>query len=469
MTNENGQENLFDREVERLVIGCCLVSKDAFMVCQTRLMPTDFCITGHKLIFESIEAVFELTGTTDPILVFKDLQKRGELNRVGGMGELYELQSPIVETTSIEFYADILKDYATKRRIVGICVSAKSDLHDESKSATEILSKIATDFENINTHENVIQSITAEELMTLDIGGCEWFVDGLIPDGLTVLAGPPKIGKSFFAWNIAMAVAQKGGMALSSIPIQKPHNVTYLALEDPLPLLRDRLRVIAPDGLPPNLHIISDFQNFKFDGIGLRVLENHIDTTKSEMVIVDTWKHVCPDGNGSGSSYDIDYNALIPVQKFAHAKQISIVLVTHTRKAADPDNIFNQIQGSTAMQAGCDTMLMLTRNSSGTPSLHVTGRRMEETEYAATLENGLWVIHGDADEYQTTQARQQIIDILHDAGEDGMRAKEIADLISKNEQSVNSTLRRMKKDGEINQPESRGPYFYYNGNGLPPL
>lgn len=467
MLHENGQENLFDREVERLVLGCCLVSKKAFMLCQTKLMPTDFCVVAHKLIFESIEAVFERTGTTDPVLVYKDLQTRGELNRIGGMGEIYDLHAPIVETESIGHYADILKDYATKRRIAGVCASAKVDIIDDSKSATEILSKIASGFENIDTHQNVLESITAADLASLDIGGCQWFVDGMIPDGLTVLAGPAKIGKSFFAWNVALAVAS-GGMALSSIPIENPHNVTYIALEDPLPLLRDRLSMIAPNGMPSNLHIISDFQNFKFDSVGLRVLENHIDATQSEMLIIDTWRHVCPEINASGSSYDIDYNALIPVQKFAHAKQLAIVLITHTRKASDPDNVFNQIQGSMGMQAGCDTMLMLTRNN-GSASLHVTGRRIEEMEYALTLENGLWMMHGDAGDYQKTQARQQIIEILHDAGEEGMRSREIATLVDKNEQTVSSLLRKMKNDGEIHQPESRGPYFYFNGNGLPPL
>ena len=469
MENEISQEELFDREVERLVIGCCLVSKDAFMVCQTKLLPADFCIGAHKLIFESIEAVFEQTGTTDPVLVFKDLQKRGELNRIGGMGEIHDLHSAIPETDSIGFYADIVKDYATKRRIQEICATAKIDLSDHSKTSTEILSKIASDFEGMDTRENIIESITAQELASLDIGGCEWFVDDMIPDGLTVLAGPAKIGKSFFAWNIALAVSQ-GGMALSSIPIETPRNVTYLALEDPLPLLRDRLSMIAPDGMPSNLHIISDFQNFKLDSVGLRVLENHIDSNKSEMVIVDTWRHVCPEINGQGgSAYDIDYNALIPVQKFAHSKKIAMVLVTHTRKAVDVDNVFNQIQGSMGMQAGCDTMLMLTRNN-GTPSLHITGRRTEEMEYALELKDGLWKIHGDALDYQITQERNELLSILFDAGEDGMRSREIADMIDKKEGTVNRLLRKLLTEGDIYQPETRGAYLhqnFYNGNGVP--
>ena len=463
------KNELFDYDVERLVLGCCLVSTDAFTTCQTKLMPADFGIVAHKLIFESIEAVFERTGTTDPVLVFTDLRKRGELNRVGGASEVYELQAAITETESVGFYSDILKDLSTKRRIKSICASVDTTLADESKTATELLSKIASDFESVDTHQNILESITAQELSEMDVGDCKWFVDGLIPDGLTVLAGPAKIGKSFFAWNIAISVATSG-VALSNIPIQTPRNVTYLALEDPLPLLRDRLDMIAPDGMPPNLHIISDFQNFKFDNIGLRVLENHIDTTKSEMIVIDTWRHVCPEVSVNGSSYDIDYNAMIPVQKFAHSKNIAVVLVTHTRKATDLDNVFNQIQGSMGVQAGCDTMLMLAR-SNGSSSLHVTGRRVREMEYALTLDDGLWQMHGDADEYQKTQARSQILDALYDAGEDGMRSREIAELTDKREQAVSNLLRRMLKAGEIHQPESRGAYvhhdFYTNGNGIP--
>ena len=379
---------------------------------------------------------------------------------------IYDLQAPIVETKSIQFYVDIIKDYATKRRIKSICSAAEATLIDESKSATEILAELASDFDNIDTSENIVEDISISELMASDVDEAKWFVDNLIPDGLTVLAGPAKIGKSFFAWNIAIAVAM-GGIALSSIPIQTPRNATYFAFEDPRSLLIDRIKLMTSE-MPSNLKLVSHLKNRKLDNAGLCILENYVDTTQSEMIILDTWQHVCPEGSGSGSSYDVDYQAMMPVQKFAHAKKLAIILVTHTRKASDVDNVFNQIQGSMGVQAGCDTMLMLTRNNDAA-SLHVTGRRIMETEYALTLSNGIWQLQGNADEYQKTRARQQIIDILHDAGDEGMRAKDIADLINKNEQTVNSMLRRMKNDGNIQQPEKRGPYFYMNGNGLPPL
>ena len=238
--------------------------------------------------------------------------------------------------------------------------------------------------------------------METDIPEVKWVVPDLIPSGLTILAGDAKIGKSFFAWNIALAVAL-GGMALSEFSIETPRNVTYLALEDPKALLKDRIKMMTGDSLTPNnLHIINHLP-FKFDNVGLKILEQLVEDTQSDLVIVDTWKHVCPDTiNQNGSAYDVDYQSLIPVQNFTHTKNIAMMLVTHTRKASDVDNVFNQIQGSMGIQAGCDTLMMLTRNS-GAHSLHVTGRRIIQDEYAMTMTDGIWKMEGSADDYNRSR------------------------------------------------------------------
>ena len=158
----------------------------------------------------------------------------------------------------------------------------------------------------------------------------------------------------------------------------------------------------------------------------MKTLEGIIENTNSELVIVDTWKHVSPviqDRNGT--SYDIDYQRLIPVQQFVHAKNISMILITHTRKANDIDNPFNQIQGSMGMQAGCDTMLKIGRDTGG-HSLHITGRRISQEEYAIRLtEGGIWELEGRVNDGRKTETRQIIIDLLIDAGDEGLTASDI--------------------------------------------
>ena len=248
-----------------------------------------------------------------------------------------------------------------------------------------------------------------------------------------------------------------------------------MALEDPPALLKDRIKMMTGDSrTPDNLHIINHL-NFKFDAVGIKILEQHVEDTQSELVIVDTWKHVCPDATSqNGSSYDVDYQALIPVQNFTHTKNIAMILVTHTRKASDVDNVFNQIQGSMGIQAGCDTLMMLTRNS-GAHSLHITGRRIIQEEYAMTMTDGIWKMEGSADEYSRSAARLEILNHLHDAGEYGLQSGDLVEMVGKQRGAVQKMLRIMLGEGEIKQPQKRGAYvhpdFYQNGspNGTPTL
>jgi len=76
-------------------------------------------------------------------------------------------------------------------------------------------------------------------------------VDGLIPEGLTILVGPPKAGKSWLILDLLLAVAS-GGAALGCIKAAPPRRVLYLALEDGNRRMQDRCRALLDkDGTPP--------------------------------------------------------------------------------------------------------------------------------------------------------------------------------------------------------------------------
>ena len=304
-----------------------------------------------------------------------------------------------------------------------------------------------------------LTGITAYDLSKKEIPDVKWFVNDLLPEGLTILAGDAKIGKSFLAWNFALAVASEG-MALSKINVESSHNVVYLALEDPEKLLQERLHLMCPDGVPNNVHIVDNFLALKFDSDGLKVLGDYLDETESELLIVDTWGHVKPNPQlGNGTSYDNDYTALRPVQRFAHERNIAVILVTHTTKGKNVENQFNDIQGSMGMQAGCDTMMILARDQ-GSHVLRMKGRRIMETEYAMTLNDGIWVLEGDAEEFNKSDARKEILHCLREAGADGLKPKQIAELIGKPDSAVRKMLRDMLNAGEILQPKKQGAYYH---------
>ena len=241
---------------------------------------------------------------------------------------------------------------------------------------------------------------------------------------------------------MALAVAH-GGTAFSSVVIPEVRNVSYLSVEDPPALLKDRLAIISQgEDLPNNLHIIDDMQGKKLDAVGLKMLAQHLDEKGSEMLIVDTWMHVLPETDVKGTSYDIDYNVLIPIQKFAHRRNMAVILVTHTRKAADIDNVFNQIQGSVGMQAACDTLMLLSHDS-GSKTLHLSGRRIQSDQFAFTIDGGIWRLEGNAQEYHGSELKREILAVLREAGDMGLSTGDIIDMTGKHDKTVRSTLRRM--------------------------
>ena len=451
-------------EYEKTLLGQCIqdgaVLDNPFHEIRDILRPDDFFIVPHQLIYTAILELDVDDNPIDALSVAKYLSDNGDLNRVGGSDYLHELQSLIVETESAKHYADNIKTFSNDRKLSKTVLKLKQICDDPTISLEDKLSFWDTEREKIDTSHKEIESITALELFQKDIPPVKWIVPDLIPDGLTVLAGDAKIGKSFFAWNIAISVAL-GGTALSSIEVEQKRNVTYLALEDPQALLQERLDSLCGDGnIPNNIHIINEMNNVKLDPFGLKALEGIIDSTNSELVIVDTWKHVLPvvqDKNGT--SYDIDYQRMIPVQRFVQSKGISMILVTHTRKAQDIDNPFNQIQGSMGIQAGCDTLLKIGRDTGG-HSLHVTGRRIPQEEYAINLlEGGIWELEGRVNDVRKTETRQVIITMLEDAGFDGLTASDIITSSDRKEAITKLALRRMIKDGDIEQPNRYGKYY----------
>ena len=101
-------------------------------------------------------------------------------------------------------------------------------------------------------------TFTAADLMREELPPVRWAVPGILPEGLSLLAGKPKLGKSWLALGLAVAKAS-GGLALGKIPVDRG-GVLYLALEDNRRRLQNRLRkVLGGDAAPEGLHIATEW------------------------------------------------------------------------------------------------------------------------------------------------------------------------------------------------------------------
>ncbi|VVT02599.1 AAA family ATPase [Hoeflea sp. EC-HK425] len=297
-----------------------------------------------------------------------------------------------------------------------------------------------------------LQTFTANDLQTMDFPPLNFFVEGLIPEGLTLLAGKPKMGKSWMALDLAMSIAS-GTKALGERTTKKGTTL-YCALEDNQRRLQRRIRhnYGNQDAWPSNFHMATQLN--KFDQGGLEQLEEWIDEHRPSLVIIDTLVCIKPKSD-KGNGYDADYGALAPLQELAGEYGIAIVVIHHLRKLRGDDPL-DMVSGTTGLTGAADSILVLDRKSHGT-TLYGRGREMEDIDIAMQLEDGLWQILGDSDAVKISSERKAIIEVLENA-EKPMGPKAIAEALDQPEDNVRQLLTSMARDGEVKK-EGRGKYI----------
>src|SRR5215211_7200115 len=308
---------------------------------------------------------------------------------------------------------------------------------------------------------SVPTTITAAELMDKELPPVKWAVSGVLPEGVTILAGKPKMGKSWLALGLCVSVAA-GGYALGKIPAECG-GALYLGLEDQERRLQRRLKkVLAGEAAPSGLEVAWSWP--RLDQGGVESLRKYLeDRPDIRLVVIDTLKKIRPRESGSRGVYDLDYEALEPLLPLAAEFGVAILVVHHLRKmeAGDP---LDMISGSTGLTGGVDGVLILKRDrGKQDATLAIDGRDVEEpTELALRWDADIasWSLMGGAEEYRQSEERRGIVNLLRRAGEP-LGPKDIAQVLGRNYGAVRVMLSEMVKDGLLASP-SRGKYIPTN-------
>src|SRR5262249_27474635 len=114
-------------------------------------------------------------------------------------------------------------------------------------------------------------------------------IDGLVYHGLTVCAGPPKVGKSYLAADLVLSVAT-GKPALGALAVESPGKVLYLCLEDGERRFRNRVRkMVRTDEDLDDIEVVYELPAPLSQPEGLRALEERLASGGYELVIIDTF------------------------------------------------------------------------------------------------------------------------------------------------------------------------------------
>lgn len=303
--------------------------------------------------------------------------------------------------------------------------------------------------------QRVISGITAAALMEKVFPEPRWAIPGILPEGLNLLAGKPKKGKSIFALNIGLSIAL-GGLALGKIPVEQG-SVLYLALEDTERRLQGRLKqmLIYSDKAPDALHLFTKWP--RMDTGGLELLEAKISEIPNlRLVIIDTLQKFRNPTKGNANLYVEDYETVSKIKDIADRLGVCILLIHHLRKA-ESDDIFDTLSGSLGLTGGTDGNLVM-ESSRGITTLHITGRDVEGIELALELDPQMlaWRLLGERAEVKATSDQQRIYDALKESAEP-LTPKEICEITSLLGGNVKKVLAKFMEEGSI-QRTSYGRY-----------
>lgn len=244
-----------------------------------------------------------------------------------------------------------------------------------------------------------LETITAEDLQNRTYEPTHFLIDELIPEGLHILAGAPKIGKSWLALWLCLCVAQ--GQALWNFATTQGE-VLYLSLEDSFQRIQTRLFDLTEDA-PPTLHFAIMADTLKH-GLEQQIEQFLFGHPATKLVVIDTLQRVRSAGCDS-NLYANDYQAIGLLKRLADRRHIAILLIHHLRKLHDDDPM-NMISGSTGLSGAAGSAFVLQKNarSANAASLHCTGRDIPDRTLKLELDEDdhVWKLLADSKTCSTT-------------------------------------------------------------------
>lgn len=250
--------------------------------------------------------------------------------------------------------------------------------------------------------------IDGETLMDMRINPISFCIDSLLPQGVSLLCGAPKIGKSWLVLDWCVRIAK--GEEVWNFKTVKGTTL-YLCLEDTLSRIQQRLNEIT-DEVPNNVFFAISSCSLS-DGLAEQIesfVAEHNDTV---LVVIDTFQMIR--SKNKDTTYANDYQEIEELKRLADKLKISFLLVHHLRKQGDNDPL-NKISGTTGISGAVDTTFILdkSKRSQNNATMICTGRDIEyrELELNFSKENHMWNLVSDSVESPEILLPDEMIQLI---------------------------------------------------------
>lgn len=287
---------------------------------------------------------------------------------------------------------------------------------------------------------------SADDLDSMALTEQKFFIDGLLPEGLSFVAGPPKFGKTYL--NLQLAVSVATGEEFLGHPVNQC-NVLYLYLEGDAAQVKQRLHDIYGERkLPSSLYFIHEIPCLSSGGMSelFRIVQEY----GIRLVIIDTWQLIRDEATTRGTAYQREYNELTTLRGELYGKLgVSILLTHHTKQVVGGKNVddLHMLNGSSALSGCADAVLLITGKRGGNRyHLSAHGRTFEDVEIVMERTEPMgWRVA----EVGTPSLHKRILQILADHPH-GVTAKCVhACLPAVPEETIRRQLNRWATAGDI--------------------
>jgi replicative DNA helicase len=237
---------------EKHVLGALMQTRTAIDETTTILDPTDFHAPRHETIYTTITALASRGDGVDPITVANELTRRGELTAVGGALYLADLYATPPTAANVGYYARIVHDQATLRRLHTACTRGTQLALTQEGDPAETVALVQAEIEAIGKHgttpagwltddlDTVLETLDTKPLIT----PTQWaqlnsLIGGWAPGRLYVIGARPAVGKTMLSINIAVHIAKTLPVTFASLEMSKAE-ITHrvMALMTGIPLTR---------------------------------------------------------------------------------------------------------------------------------------------------------------------------------------------------------------------------------------
>lgn len=356
------------REFERCVVGGVLLDNSVMQDVARLLTPHDFQVEAYRKIFLVMLNLYETNRPIDSQLVVAELERRKELKSTTGV--FSDLTSNIPR--NVGYYCRLVKEASRRRQVNALLSKAQ----DEEGATSEVIAEL---FRNLSEFQNPPELPTGGEMFVNSDRFCstvpeevDWLVDRIIPRGANgIIAGVPKVSKSFLAADLALALAL--GEPFLGFDVPRPCKVALISREDHPGLTGWRIRAIRKArgfDQSPNLIVNTRQQTelLMLDDAGqvAQVIEQ-LKRHRVEFAILDVFNRLHSKDENDSQEMSLVLSHLTRIQSQARC---GMALIHHYNKAKD-GTWTERLRGSSAISGWVEWLMGVTLDDADTKTRKV--------------------------------------------------------------------------------------------------